>query len=653
MTESFIHCDKRIKNFERKAHTMTGYPHIDKPWMKYYEGMFIPDEEPRTNMVEVLKTRNKWRNNKTAYEYYGKKVSYSEMWNRVDTASKVLTQLGVKQGDIILSMVPNIPEEEELWFGATQIGAITDYIDPRPDSLDPIANSRKLLEIIKFEKPRFIIAIDKCFLGMIKPIENELKDLGINDVIVLHASDSMDEAGMVEYIKDVVNYEKLRNGDTSIKEPISFDVIDAVRDKLMAEIQQESEVMFQAVASSPLNVYNYSDLMRECENSTFETLFDPDLINYIGHTSGTSGARPKPIALTNKNAIASVVQCFYAGVGPSEGQTSLHILPGFAPFGRYNNGIQTYYNKGISVHVPEFMISEFGYLVYKCKPSSIMTPPAFLTALPLCKYLEDEDLSYINKVVYGGDAMKYEDEERIRKWLRNHGSNADLEKGHGMSEFCGCGTYAKDDYNKPNTLGIPAPKTIYTIVDPDVEDHLVPKRFEDGAEKLFGEIAVSADHVTEGLLHGEVIVPHQEMEGRSYIRTKDIGYMDRDGCFFLNERKGRSFARIDGFKIKPSEIEGPIEENEKVRYAKIVPYYDPEIKGQMPICHLVPEDGNLTDDDQVALVKEIVYENIIGNPDMSSRQIPSKFKIRKDLPLNKGNKSISNPWRQSHLVVRR
>ena len=45
--------------------------------------------------------------------------------------------------------------------------------------------------------------------------------------------------------------------------------------------------------------------------------------------------------------------------------------------------------------------------------------------------------------------------------------------------------------------------------------------------------------------------------------------MDRDGCFFINERKGRSFARIDGYKIKPSEID----ENTKLEYyrEKILP----------------------------------------------------------------------------------
>ena len=238
--------------------------------------------------------------------------------------------------------------------------------------------------------------------------------------------------------------------------------------------------------------------------------------------------------------------------------------------------------------------------------------------------------------------MTYKDEERVNKWLKAHGSRAEVEKGHGMSEYCGCGTYAKDEYNKPNTIGIPIPKTDYIIVDPDIEDKLVPLRFEDGMDKLYGEIAVGGDtdHITNGMLYDDVIVPQYTLEenGKRYIRTKDLGYMDRDGCFFINERKGRSFARIDGYKIKPSEIEKQIENNSNVKYARIVPYYDDTLRGVMPMCHLVLEDDSKTEEEQIKVVEDIVYNSIIGNPDMNSRQIPSKFKIRSAMPLNAGNK---------------
>lgn len=618
----------------------TGYPHIDKPWMKYYEGIHIPKDEPETNMVEVLKKRNKWRMHKTAYEYYERQVSYDEMFYNADVASKVLSEIGVKKGDIILTMVPNIPEEEEIWFGATQIGAICDYIDPRPDSMDIMQNAKKTLEIIKYEKPKYIVALDKCYLGMLKPIENELKELGINDIVLLNPVEPMGMKEQLSYLRDIINYDRLANGKELLDEDIDENILmnsKTALEKLKA-MQKEQQILDDAIKTSLLRIHKYKGLYKECENSKFETVRDSELINYIGHTSGTSGARPKPITLSNKNAIASIIQCEIAGVGPKEGETSLHILPGFAPFGRYNNGIQTYYNKGTNIHIPEFVLGEFGYLIKKYKPNAFMTPPALLTMLPDCKYLKGENLSYINKVIYGGDAMTPKDEERINKWLKEHGSHAEVEKGHGMSEYCGCGTYAKDAYNKENSIGIPAPKTIYTIIDPNIEEHLVPLKLKDGENKLCGEIAVSADHVTNGKLHGETIVPHYEMNGRKYIRTKDLGYMDKDGCFFIDERKGRSFARVDGFKIKPSEIEKPIEENAMVKRARIVGYYDKKIKGTMPICHLVLKNNNLTEEEQIKLVKDIVYNNIIANPTMNSRQIPSKFKIRKEMPLNKGNK---------------
>ncbi len=629
---------KEAKIDRETSNGLTGYPHLDKPWMKFYDGMYIPEEEPQTNMVEVLKERNKWKMDKTAYRYYGRDVSYGEMFHNADLASKVLTQLGVKKGDVILSVVPNIPEEEEIWFGATQIGAICDYVDPRPDSTDIIANSRKLLEIIKYEKPKYIVTIAPCYLGMIMPIETQLKELGINDIVLLNPTDSMDEFGQMSYMIDVLNYERLKKGESLIKNDISIKELGIISNKI-AEMRKNEELVNNAIYNSPLRVQHYKNLIKECENTSFENVTDCELINYIGHTSGTSGARPKPIAISNKNAISSVLQCGIVGAGPSDGESGLHILPGFAPFGRFNNDILSYYNKGMNIHVPEFVFSEFGYLLLKDHPNSIMAPPAFLTSLLNCSYLENVDLSFIHKIVYGGDTMTYKDEEALNKWLKKHGSLAEIEKGHGMSEFCGCGTYAKDAYNKPGTIGIPIAKTIYTIVDPDIDDRLVPLRFNEGEERLYGENAVSSDHVTCGKLNGDVIVPHYKMDsdGRNYIRTRDLGYMDKDGCFYIEQRKDRSFARIDGFKIKPYEIEKIIQQNKNVKYVQIVPYYDDDVKGTMVMCHLVLSD-DLDDIDEVDVVRDVVYNNILANPTMNSRQIPAKFKIRTAMPINKGGK---------------
>lgn len=187
------------------------FPHIERPWMKYYDKEKLISENPKTNLADYVREKNTNNLNGIAETYYGSKTSYKELLDRVDEYSKMLTGLGIKKDSRIVYLVPNIPESGMLWLASSQIGAVSDFIDPRPDSMDLEANSRKILEIIKFEGADYIIALDKCYLAMLKPIENELKELGINEIITLSATDSMNVLGKVDYLRDVIAYNNLRN----------------------------------------------------------------------------------------------------------------------------------------------------------------------------------------------------------------------------------------------------------------------------------------------------------------------------------------------------------------------------------------------------------------------------------------------------------
>ena len=123
----------------------TGYPHLDKPWLQFYDAKRVSIPEPETNVTEYLKMKNQGRGNLIASSYYGKETSFNELFNRADIAAKVLNELGVQKGEVIMNLVPNIPASGEIWLGATEIGAISDFIDPRPDTMDVKANAKKVL----------------------------------------------------------------------------------------------------------------------------------------------------------------------------------------------------------------------------------------------------------------------------------------------------------------------------------------------------------------------------------------------------------------------------------------------------------------------------------------------------------------------------
>lgn len=624
----------------------TGYPHIDKPWMKFYDLNKVYSKDPEVNLTTYLKEKNKNKGDRIAETYYGKEISYDELFYNSDLAARILSQVGVKKGDSIMNLVPNIPEAGSIWLGATEIGAISDFIDPRPDNLDVMSNAKKVLEVIKHEGAKHIVALDMCYLGMLKPIEKELKELGIENIIILNASDSMNFGGKIDYLKDVIAYNDLKNlrNDNNIAKIKWYK---AVRDKL-SFMKDSSKALDEAIKSSPLKIIKYDDLKKECKNSEIDVVNDPNLINYIGHTSGTSGSRPKPITATSKNGISTLEQLIKGDVSFNEGDTAIHALPFFAPFGAYDNYLLNLVSGANNIDVPEFEISEFGYLLKKYKPNILMGNPAWFAAFPDCEYLKDMDLSFLKKVIYGGDSMRAKTEEGVNEWLRSHGSSAVLEKGHGMSEFLGCGSYAQKEYNNYDSIGIPLPNTIYTIVDPSIDDKLVPLKFEDDMEVLSGELVVSSDAVTGGMLFDEVIVPHYEMDGKSYIRTRDIVDMDRNGIFYHKARKDRSFNRFDGYKIKPYEIESEIVKTDGVVDAAIVEYFDDKKRGNMPICHVAVHD-ELSEDEKLELVDMIVNKGIIMNKDMSSRQIPTKFRIRESLPITKNGKVDINGLRAEGL----
>ena len=259
-----------------------------------------------------------------------------------------------------------------------------------------------------------------------------------------------------------------------------------------------------------------------------------------------------------------------------------------------------------------------------------------MSILPGYKLLNNKDLSFIKKIISCGDAISEEDKLIIDNWLQSSGSEAQIDVAHGMSEYGGCGSYAKNARGKENIIGIPLPNTIYSIVDPNNDKKMIPVKFDNMSNRIEGELVVSSPSVTNGKLDEHVIVPHYSMDGIDFIRTRDLVEMDRNGNFYYKSRKDRSFVRFDGYKFKPHEVEKVIETNQYIKYAKIVGYYDSKKYGLMPICHVVLED-NCTERD-LDIVNDIVYNTLLSNQEITSRQIPSKFKIREELPLTKNNK---------------
>ena len=109
---------------------LTEYPSIDKPWLKYYSEEAL-EEIPQRKIYTHLWECNKNNLHDTALRYYGREISFSELFERIDDVAKALIGLGVKNGDCVTMLLPTLPETIYLFYALNKIGAVVNSIDPR------------------------------------------------------------------------------------------------------------------------------------------------------------------------------------------------------------------------------------------------------------------------------------------------------------------------------------------------------------------------------------------------------------------------------------------------------------------------------------------------------------------------------------------
>ncbi len=111
-----------------------GVPSIDKPWLKYYKEEELNNSIPNMNVIEYIKYQNKDNLDNIAIDSIEGKYTYREMFQMNDMVTASLSKMGVKKGDNVLVMLPNISFEDFLFYGVAQTGASTTYLIPEATS---------------------------------------------------------------------------------------------------------------------------------------------------------------------------------------------------------------------------------------------------------------------------------------------------------------------------------------------------------------------------------------------------------------------------------------------------------------------------------------------------------------------------------------
>ena len=125
---------------------LTGYPSIDKPWLKYYPPELLSARPTFNNILERINMV--WQNpDETIINYYDTKITVGEFFDRVNQVAKSLVAMGIKKGDAIVASLECVPEYIELLFACEKIGCCIKNIIEDIDNIIGLINKDETISL--------------------------------------------------------------------------------------------------------------------------------------------------------------------------------------------------------------------------------------------------------------------------------------------------------------------------------------------------------------------------------------------------------------------------------------------------------------------------------------------------------------------------
>lgn len=548
---------------------LTGKPSIDKPWLKYYDEEVLKKELPEKTIYEYIVQNNKKFPNRTALNYFGKKITYGQMIENIDKTARAFRSHGVKEGDIVTVSMPTIPETIYIYYALSKIGAVANMVDPR-------TSKEGIEDYINEAKSKMLIIIDVA-ADKAKDVKEKTT---IEEIVTVSPTDSLPLGIMLKKASKDINSSFEDKKEESIKkgkkEPKKKDIIlDYFKDmkKNQSKFAKSSECI------------SWPEFFKSGKKEDYKLYpkYDKNKPLLIVHTGGTTGPS-KGVMLSNFSVNAASFQCENAGYDFKREHTWLNIMPPFIAYG-IGNGLHLPLACGMEVIlIPQFDPKKFDELLLENRPNHMVGVPSHYGNIIHSRKIANEDLSYIIAPTVGGDKMDESLEEETNKFLEEHNCDYKVVKGYGMTEVnAAVAACTSNETNKLGSVGIPFPNTTISIFD--------PKTGEELGYNEQGEVCITGPNTMLGYFNNEeetnkILRKHED--GLTWVHSGDVGYMDADGNLYIVDRLKRMIIRPDGFKIFPSLIEDVVIKHPLVEACKVVGIRDLNFsQGKLPKVHVV------------------------------------------------------------------
>ncbi len=479
----------------------------ERPWLEQYdEGVPAHIEVPPVPVFHFLEEAARTSPNAPCAVFKGASISFKEMNELTDRMAAALADLGLKPGERVGILMPNIPQFVIAYFGILKAGGV-------------------------------VVAINPLYTA--REIQAMAQDAGIKIAIAASpAYPALKEAQPQTQIETVI-----------LTSP--NDYLPAVLWFLYNWSKEKKNI--GRTQAAPGDLWFKDLLARYDPEDRPEVKVGPEDVALFQYSGGTTGT-PKAAVALHRNLVANALQFRRWLVGTQDGkETILVAIPLYHVYGMVLGMLLALYSRARMVLIPNPRdLPELLKSIQKYKVSIFPGVPTLYNAInnhpdvQAGKY----NLSTITACISGSAPLLSETKARFEAL-----TGGKLMEGYGLSEAptaTHCNPMLGE--NRTGSIGLPLPDVDCRIV--SLQDGLTPLPPGEA-----GEMIVRSPQVMQGYhnLPEETALALRE----GWLYTGDIARMDDDGYFYIIDRK-KELIKPGGFEVWPREVEEVLAAHPKV-----------------------------------------------------------------------------------------
>ena len=540
----------------------------DRIWLQSYVKGVVADID--LNQYESLNQYfdeciAKFRN-RTAFVSIGTEMSYDTFDKKVKAFAAWLQSQGVKKGDRVAIMSPNLFQYPICLFGILRIGAIV-------VNVNPLYTARELAHQLKDSGAETIVVME----NFAKTLQEALPGTAVKRIVLTQLGD---------LLSDGIN----------------------LKGRLLNFVLRKVQKMVPAY-SLPGAVWLRGVLKEGARMTVKPVQVKRDDIAFLQYTGGTTGVA-KGAILTHANVLANCLQAKAWAEGQwseTEIETMVTPLPLYHIYSLTVNCLIFMGIGGRNVLIANPRDTKRVMMILKNEQFSGITCVNTLFS----SFLDNEDFrkrdfSKLKLAMAGGMALQRAVAERFHQV-----TGKTIVEGYGLTECSPIVTINPVDISKPmpvftGSIGLPVPSTE------------VRMRREDGSWADIGEpgeLCVRGPQVMQGYWNRpEETAKVIDQDG--WLATGDIAVIDEKGFIKIVDRK-KDMILVSGFNVYPNEIEDVVALHPDVQEVAAIGVPDAK-SGEAVKVIIVPRNPSLT--------KEAVIEHCKKN--LTGYKIPRHVEFR-------------------------